>query len=173
MLEASGHARATSVLVLSAHPAPDFLRETLVHGLRSKLGPAAVDFVKAPHLYAPLPGTDPAPRDQTLNHDWYGHGFTYARRLRDDPRVDRSNIAARIADREFDLIVYASVHRGLPFFDAVTTAYGPDSIAFVDGEDEHGWSNFSAGLPSRGHYFMREMPDGCPPTAIPEGAFWL
>ena len=56
------------------------------------------------------------------------------------------------------------MHRGLPFLDAVLEHYRADEIAFVDGEDEHGWSNFSAALPAVGTYFMRELPDGCPPV---------
>ena len=50
----------------------------------------------------------------------------------------------------FEVVVCASVHRGLP-----TTScghYGYDEIACVDGEDEHGWSNFSVGLPAVIHY---------------------
>ena len=66
----------------------------------------------------------------------------------------------------------APVHRGLPYFDAVRGHYGPGEIAFVDGEDEHGWSNFSAALPEMGHYFMRELPDGCPPEVEVEGGFF-
>ena len=92
--------------------------------------------------------------------------------MRDDPRVDRSNIEAKLRDHFFDVVVYASVHRGLPYFDVVREHYGYDEIAFVDGEDEHGWSNFSVGLPAVGHYFMRELPDGCPPDIeVGEGFF--
>lgn len=40
-------------------------------------------------------------------------GFTYAHRLVDDPRLDRSNITQRIANKEFDLIVYGSGTRHL------------------------------------------------------------
>ena len=69
-------------------------------------------------------------------------------------------------------MVYASVHRGLPLFDEVRAAYARDDIVFVDGEDEHGWSNFSAALPAMGHYFMRELPDGCPPDVEVVGDFW-
>ena len=79
--------------------------------------------------------------------------------------MNRSFVRQRVEDHEFDLIVYASVHRGLPYFDEVLEKYSPDDIVFVDGEDEHGFSNFSASLPALGHYFMRELPDGCPPPA--------
>jgi hypothetical protein len=35
-------------------------------------------------------------------------------------------------------------------------------VAFVDGEDEHGWCSAAARFMGKGHYFMREIPDGCP-----------
>lgn len=165
VLEATGHADAKSVLILSAHPAPDFQREMLVHGFRSKLGNGAVDFVKPAHLYRPGPGVETPPRDISETARLYGYGFTYAHRLWDDPSVNRSFVRQRVEHHEFDLIVYASVHRGLPYFDEVLEKYSPDDIVFVDGEDEHGFSNFSAALPALGHYFMRELPDGCPPPA--------
>jgi hypothetical protein len=43
-----------------------------------------------------------------------------------------------------------------------TTTTTKDKIVFVDGEDEHGWGLNSGELMMKGHYFMREMPDGCP-----------
>jgi len=169
ILETMGQADARKVLILSAHPAPDFLREFVVHGFREILGIDAVDFIKPQHLYEP---SAEAPWDHAQRKDLYGNGFTYAYRLRDDPRVDRSDVAAKINAHFFDVVVYASVHRGLPYFDAVRGHYGPGEIAFVDGEDEHGWSNFSAALPEMGHYFMRELPDGCPPEVEVEGGFF-
>ena len=164
-----GQAQARKVLILSAHPAPDFLRESVVHGFRQRLGVGAVDFIQPRHLYEPRVA---APFDQAARSELYGNGFTYAYRLRDDPRVDRSDIAKKLRDHFFDIVVYGSVHRGLPYFDVVRAHYGYDEIAFVDGEDEHGWSNFSVGLPAVGHYFMRELPDGCPPDIeVGEGFF--
>ena len=173
VLDATGHAKSKDVLILSSHPAPDFMREMLIHGFRSLLGASAVDFIKPAHLYRPPPGSEEAPRDSTAQVSLYGYGFTYANRLEDDPKVDRALISDRIRRKAFDLIIYASVHRGLPFFDDVRATYSPNDVAFVDGEDEHGWSDFSAGLPQMGHYFMRELPDGCPPNEVPEGEFWL
>lgn len=164
VLRATGHVNATTVLVLSSHPDPDYMRDMLVHGFRDKLGSGCVDFIRPQHLYAPAPGTDRAPRDTNADAGLYGHGFSYARRLRDNggSTIDRSNIEARIRARAFDVVVYASVQRGMPYWPTVQETYASDDIVFVDGEDDHGWSNFSTQLPSQGHFFMREMPDGCP-----------
>ena len=41
------------MLILSAHPAPDFLRESVVHGFRQRLGVGAVDFIQPLHLREP------------------------------------------------------------------------------------------------------------------------
>ena len=53
ILETMGQAQARNVLILSAHPAPDFLRESVVHGFRQRLGVEAVDFIQPRHLYEP------------------------------------------------------------------------------------------------------------------------
>jgi len=170
VLEASGHANATSALVLSSHPDPDYQRDMLVHGLRTVLGAGLVDFVRPRHLYAPPRGTK-APYLDDDENNLYGHGFTYAHRLSADDGVDRTDLDRRIRAHDFDLVVYASVHRGMPFWPAVAAAYAPRDRVFVDGEDHHGWSPFSAALRSEGSYFMRELPDGCPPPSHPPLSF--
>lgn len=98
------------------------------------------------------------------NQELYGQGFTYAHRLPDDPRVDRSNIEQRIKAKEFDLIVYGDAYRGTPILDVVTASYSPSQVAFIDGEDWQDWSGVSrrSELLNKGTYFLREMPDGCP-----------
>lgn len=163
LLRASGHSDAKKVLLLSTHPDPDYMRDMLIHGLRSKLGPRGlIDFIRPPHMYHG--------RSRSFNFsenaNLYGHGFTYAHRLRDDEDfyVDRTQIEERIRRHEFDVVVYASVHRGMPFWPAVYATYSKDDLIFVDGEDEHGWCPWSTYLRSKGHFFMREIPDGdCPP----------
>jgi hypothetical protein len=86
-----------------------------------------------------------------------------------------NSLRSSILAHAFDLVVFGSVHRGLPFLPEVLSTYHRDDVVFVDGEDGHGWGQgggFSGGwcasvaaLWTHGHYFMREMPDGCPPSA--------
>lgn len=175
VLRVSGHSGAKHVLLLSSHPDPDYMRDMLLHGLRKRLGAGLVDFIRPHHMYAPASGTDRRPHNFSRNAGLYGHGFTYAHRLRDDADhvVDRSRIEQRIRNHEFDVVVYASVHRGMPFWPAVLASYSAANLIFVDGEDEHGWSPWSTRLRSRGFYFMREIPDGCPPetAAVSHGEF--
>jgi hypothetical protein len=158
VLERSGHSAAKSVLLLSAHPNPDYIRDMLIHGLRGKLGNGAVDFIRPKHLYSDV-GDD---------SKLYGSGFSYAHRLPDDSGVDRSGIESKIRDKAFDLIIYASVQRGMPFWSSVVETYASKDIAFIDGEDDNGFSIFSALLPDHGHYFMRELHNGCPPDLAVE-----
>ena len=165
VLTTTGHANATKVLLLSSHPDPDYQRDMLIHGLRTRLGPGLVDFIRPPHLYAPAAGSDPPPHDVADHNRLYGYGFTYAHRLRDDVvPIDRSNIELQIRNHTFDLIIFASVHRGMPFWPAVLDSYAPRDRIFIDGEDEHGWCPWSSALRQEGFFFMRELPNGCPPV---------
>ena len=76
--------------------------------------------------------------------------------------VDRTRLDERVRAREFDVVVFGSVHRGMPLYGEVLAAYPPERIIFLDGEDEHGWLDQVDRFASRGTYFMRELPDGCP-----------
>ena len=90
----------------------------------------------------------------------------------DDPgdsmEEEEATLRERIARHDFDLVVFGSVHRGLPFWAEVQASYARRDIAFLDGEDDHlgGWGAPSARLFDKGHYFMREIPDGCPPVSV-------
>jgi hypothetical protein len=227
------------VLVLGSSSEEDYVRDMLLHGLRSWPSLAVTDARRPPHLYLEH-GADRA--------QLYGHGFSYAEWLpppsplwraggsggagKGEDRSDAQGgetgedeeeacalgsgrfrrpwqrgekLRAAVARRAFDLVVYGSVHRGLPFLAEVTAAYAKvrlhgvraslaarthcrqqlhghlpffshpcvlpqEEIAFVDGEDAHGWAGgwcaSVAALAHRGHYFMREMPDGCPSPSL-------
>jgi len=157
---------AQRVLFLSGHEGVDYVRDMLLHGLKG-IVPVVVDYVKPPHLYDIDENVGPK---EWTNENLYGHGFTMARRLRefddDESYVERGDLARRIKDREFDLVVFGSVHRGMLFWDEVKENYGREEIVFVDGEDEHGlggeggckkWKEYG----ELGYYFMREIPDDC------------
>ena len=40
-------------------------------------------------------------------------------------------------NKEFDLIIYGSIHRGLPFVDIVRQSYEPEKVVYICGEDCH------------------------------------
>lgn len=121
---------AKSVLYLSGSVDPICIRDVMLHGLRSLLGPGLVDYPQVPHLYRSLSKED---ADQLL-----GKGFTLTRIL-DDINIDRvtNNVLESIKNREYDLIVYGSVHQGFPLWSEVTASYDFKEIVLICGEDEH------------------------------------
>ena len=140
-------ADASKVLFLSENIRPDYMRCLLLHGFKELLGENCVDYYKVPHLYDTYPIED-VPK-------LYGKGFTYSRHLPDhDINRDQDAIIQAIADREYDLVVYGSIHRGYPLYGHVVTAYDSSEIAYICGEDDHvcQWRSLI-----QGNIFIREM----------------
>jgi hypothetical protein len=128
--------RATEakILMLTGHSGVNYSRELLAIGLRQRYGARFVEVPKLEVLYKTCanPGA------------YYGCGFTYSALLEDDPAIDRSGIARRLAKREFDLVVYGRVGPNettvgslpkLPLWHHVQASCDKDRIAFVYGGD--------------------------------------
>jgi hypothetical protein len=92
---------APSVLFL-ADPAEDYVADALFHGLRTLLGPAAVDYPKRAPLYSSVA--------EQRRASLYGRGFTLYARL-DDVPVERDDALERAVAGEFDLVVFGSIAR--------------------------------------------------------------
>lgn len=140
-----------SVLFLGGSNFPDYLRCNVLHGFKMLYGEKCVDYVRIPHMYDSYPSS--------IRNDLFSHGFTYAFRVPaiHDIMCDRSNIEDRIRKHEFDIVVYGSIHRGMPFLETVLQHYKHDELAFMCGEDI-GTCNFSHdGLASLYHLFVREQ----------------
>lgn len=116
-----------TILYLSQEVSPDYMRECVLIGLKEALGTRIIDVPKIDYLYTSYPSDV---------KKLYGKGFSYTKILDDIP-VDRSNIEERIKNKEFDLIIYGSVHRGLPFHELVCATYQPNQIIYICGEDAH------------------------------------
>jgi len=115
----------------------------LFHGLRRLFGPSVIDYPRIDYLYQSY---------GSVSH-LYGRGFSLYGLLPDCP-VDRTNITNRIHAREFDLIIYGSIHRDQSFFHSVIHLYPRHQVIFIDGEDQpHGLY----GLTEHGLYFQREL----------------
>jgi len=114
------------ILYLSEDPSPDYLRCLTLIGLKELQGEKIVDFPKIGHIY----------KTYSDAQNLYGKGFTYTKILEDLP-VDRSCIEQRIRNREFEIVIYGSVHRGLPFNDLVCQIYNPEQIIYLCGDDVH------------------------------------
>jgi|MDSY01.2.fsa_nt_gb hypothetical protein len=214
VLDSSGHGylhRGGSngrVLMLCGHSKADYVRDTLLHGLRRLLGRRFVDFVRPKHLYkepefsVENTTSSSPPGELASRSQIYGNGFSFALHLVDSfydaldddsdsatitstkPEANgrfafetrgefinrheetlRQQIAAGPGE-EFDLVIFGSIFRGRPLWDAVLSGgFAPDHVIIVDGEDEDG--NWPGPLHSAfrqfGHLYMREIPEGCPP----------
>lgn len=114
------------ILYLSDDIYPDYMRCLMLVGLKELLQERVIDFPKVPHIYTNYEGAEKL----------YGKGFSYTKNICDLP-MDRENIEDRIANKEFDLVIYGSVHRGLRYYDLVTKKYDKEQIVYLCGEDDH------------------------------------
>lgn len=141
LLEKIEYTGAGKILFLSPSTMPDYMRCLTLIGLKQLYQNSVVDFPKIDHIYSTYGDV----------RGLYGRGMSYTKILPDLP-VDRTNIEERIANREFDLIIYGSVHRGTPYLEFVQQVYEPEKIAYICGEDWHGctYSHLS-------NFFLREF----------------
>jgi hypothetical protein len=140
VLSKMGYTGKGKILFLTHDPSPDYLRCVTLAGLKQLLGDRIVDVPKIEHIYKSYPHNV-----QSL----YGKGMSYTK-IVDDVPVDRENIEERIKTREFDLVVYGSLHRGLRHHDLVKQYYDPSTIVYICGEDAHHCD------PSINNLFLRE-----------------
>lgn len=115
------------ILYLSNEVSPDYMREVVLIGLKEIYKQKIVDYPKIDYLYKSYAGDIAR---------LYGKGFSYTKIIDDIP-INRGNIEQRIKEKEFDLIIYGSVHRGRPFHDLVCKTYQADKIVYICGEDAH------------------------------------
>ena len=127
LLKAVDYSGEGKILFLSNDAAPDYLRCCTLIGLKEYLGDRVVDFPKIEHIYKSYSGDV---------KQLYGKGFSYTKIVEDLP-VDRTDVEERIRNRDFDLVIYGSVHRGLRFHPLVSRVYEPNQIVYLCGEDQH------------------------------------
>lgn len=122
---------APRVLFLG-HNKVDYLADGLFHGLRSVLGPAALDYPKREIAYAGYP-------PEALRR-LRGRGFGLYGLLEDLP-LDRTEVPARLARGEFGLVVVGDIWRDFGFYvEALRPlqrlgSVGRTRVALVDGTD--------------------------------------
>ena len=127
LLRTMNYAGNGKILYLSYDISPDYQRCLTLIGLKEIFPESVVDFPKIEHIYKNYTGDVPS---------LYGKGMSYSKIVDDFP-VDRKNIEQRIKNKEFDLIIYGSVHRGLLFHDLVLKTYAAAKIIHMCGEDFH------------------------------------
>lgn len=99
-----------------------------LHGFKKKFGSNCHDYIKVKHLYKDI--------EHTFNYqDMRSKGFSYSNLLeynkyRNDNLDD--TIEEDIKNKKYDLIIYGSINRGVPFLDLVQKVYSKNKIIFLD-----------------------------------------
>lgn len=163
VLDTMGQPQARKVLLLSSKDVVDYMRETIVHGMRDLLGAGAVEYPRMDYLYDYPTKTPPKGLGKG---ELYGQGYSYAHRLADS-HIDRENLEERIRQREFDVIVYSCTAGAAPYLETVLENYNASSIAVINGEDSRDWKSFhdpgnmNQVLFGKAFHFFRELPTTC------------
>jgi hypothetical protein len=116
------------ILFLSGDVQPDYLRCLTLSGFKNMYGSECHDYPKVPHIYTDYP--------DSCNGFW-GKGITYTKIVDPEKRNNSydETIVEDIISHVYDIVIYGSYHRGLPFFYAVSAIYDSKDIVFLCGED--------------------------------------
>jgi hypothetical protein len=130
ILEKTNFTHISKILYLSQSTSPDYLRCVTLHGFKELFGSNCHDYPKIPHIY----------KTTNINYsNLYGKGITYSNLLNEklhDNLLDNT-IEQDIIDKKYDIIIYGSYHRGMPYYDLIKNVYNPNEIIMLCGEDEH------------------------------------
>jgi hypothetical protein len=119
---------AKHILYLSEDLDPDYMRCLTLSGFKNLLGTECHDYPKIPHIYDDFKG-------DCLN--LYGNGFTYSKNVKKEYHnyeYDKT-VVDDIINHRYDIVIYGSYHRGIPFFELVDKHYKKNEIVFICGED--------------------------------------
>jgi hypothetical protein len=149
ILKESNHSNAKRILYLSGDTGPDYLRCVTLHGFKILTGVQCQDYPMVPHIY----------KSTRINYSrLYGKGITYTNMLEPslhDYEADKT-VKEDILNRVYDVIIYGSYHRGMPFYDIVQKVYDPKDVVLLCGEDIHRCNAME--FVRKGHHtFVREL----------------
>lgn len=159
VLTRSKHETAKSVLYLSANDEEDYLKCLTLHGFKELFGTNCHDCIEIKHIYK---------KDNIDFSKLYGKGITYSNLLDLNMRdyEKDTNIIYDIVNKHYDVIIYGSYHRGLPYYELIMQHYSPSQVIILCGEDcLHGedahYCNYyknNSSLAIKGHpLFVREL----------------
>lgn len=118
------------VLILSEKTEVDYLRCLTVEGLKDLYGKDCHDFPKIPHIY----------QNYSENiKNLYGKGINYSKLFSDDcydQELDQ-HLIQNIKNHYYDVVIYGSVHRGMPLISLISSHYEPKEVIYLCGEDQH------------------------------------
>lgn len=140
---------ASKILFLSQDTSPDYLRCSILPGFKALFGSDCHDYPKVPHIY----------KTDSINYSsLYGKGITYTNLVDSSGHndgLDRT-IERDIQNNYYDLVIYGSYHRGMPYYDLVHKSYSADKIILLCGEDIH-MCNYKRWTNKGHHVFVREL----------------
>jgi FkbM family methyltransferase len=143
ILKKTNFEHMAKILYLSEDILPDYLRYLTLHGFKELFGADCHDYPKIPHIY----------KDANYSH-LYGKGITYTNLLDKNlhnEELDKT-IEENIKNKYYDVVVYGSYHRGMPFYSLVCESYANDEIILLCGEDIHNCNYYNLKHP----IFVRE-----------------
>ena len=149
ILTKTNHTSVSTILYLSGQTSPDYLRCVTLHGFKKQFGQNCHDYPIIPHLY----------QIKDMNYEsLYGKGISYTNLLDINLHSNEfdQTIENDIKTKKYDIVIYGSYHRGMPYYDLVMSYYDPKNVILLCGEDIHdcdyiNWINKS-------HYvFVREL----------------
>jgi hypothetical protein len=149
ILEKTNYINISNILYLSGDTSPDYLRCLVLHGFKTIFGNNCHDYPIIPHIYK---------SNNISYNNLYGKGFSYTNLLDKEIHDNESdiNIQSDIINKKYDIVIYGSYHRGMPFYDLVQQYYNPNEIILLCGEDLHNCNNRE--FVNKGHFvFVREM----------------
>ena len=150
ILKLSNKLNVSNVLFLSGSIHPDYLRCLTLHGFKELLGARCHDYPRVGHMYM----------NEGIDYtSLYGMGMSYSNML--DPGLHDYNLDKTIEEdirmKRYDLVIYGSYHRGLPYYDLVSKIYRADEIIMLCGEDIHDCKAKNYILSKGHHLFVREL----------------
>lgn len=149
ILEETKFEDVSRILYLSGDTSPDYLRCVTLHGFKLIFGENCHDYPKVPHIY----------KTDSINYKTlYGKGMTYSNLL--DNRLHNNeldnNIENDIKNKYYDIVIYGSYHRGMPYYNLISSIYKPNEIILLCGEDIHK-CNYKKWIDKGHNVFVREL----------------
>jgi len=149
ILKKINFSKVSNILYLSGDLRPDYLRCMTLHGFKTLFGDKCHDYPKVPHIYK---------SNSILYTNSYGNGMTYSNLLEHNLHNDSldNTICEDIKNKYYDVVIYGSYHRGMPYYDLIKEIYNPSEIILLCGEDIHSCNCID--FLKRGHHvFVREL----------------
>ena len=138
-----------NVLFLSGSIKSDYMRDLTLIGLKETFGLNCTEDIHIPFIYTDFTGN--------MSGFW-GKGFSFSKII--DPNLKNTSFSMeKLQKKEYDLIIYGSAHRGLPYLEEVRKIYDKSSVVFICGEDAHPMHTCLAIIHGKEgyHAFIREL----------------